>query len=52
MEPEGLLPRLQMLATCPYGKPDQSSPCPPSHFPKIYLNIILPSTPGLCVDIY
>ena len=51
MEPEGLLSRLQMLATCPYAEPDQSSPCPPFHFSKIYFNIIIPSTLGLCVDI-
>jgi len=40
MEPEGLLPRLQEPTTCPYPEPDQSSPCPPSHFLNIYLNII------------
>ena len=32
-------------ATCPYPEPDQSSPCHSSHFLKIQLNIILPSTP-------
>jgi len=28
MEPEGLLPHLQVSATCPYPEPDQSSPSP------------------------
>jgi hypothetical protein len=28
MEPEGLLPHLQVFATCPYPEPDQSIPCP------------------------
>jgi hypothetical protein len=32
-------------ATCPYPEPNQSSPCPPSYFLKIHLNIILSSTP-------
>ena len=28
MEPEGSFPHSQQPATCPYPKPDQSSPCP------------------------
>jgi len=47
MEPDSSLPRLQMPATCPYREPDQSSSYTlTSHFLKIHLNIILPSTPG------
>ena len=46
MEPESSLPRLQDSANCPYPEPDQTSPHSPSHFLKILLNIILPSTPG------
>jgi hypothetical protein len=41
MEPECSLPHSQQPATCPYPEPDQSSPCPPSHFLKIHYNIIL-----------
>jgi len=37
---------LQVPTACPYLEPDQSSPYPTSHFLKIHLNIILPSTPG------
>jgi hypothetical protein len=44
MEPEGLLLHSQVPATCPYPEPDRSSPSP-SHFLKIYLNIIFLSTP-------
>jgi len=46
MEPEGSLLLSQMTATCPFPEPDQTSPCPPTHFLKIHLNIILSSTPG------
>jgi len=46
MEPEGSLPHSQVLATCPYPEPSQSSTYPTSHFLKIHLNIILLSTPG------
>jgi hypothetical protein len=46
MDPESLLPRLQVPTTCPYPEPDQPSPCPPSHFLKVHLNIILSSMPG------
>ena len=45
MEPEGYLPRLQEPATSPCPEPDQSSSCPPSHFLKNHLNLILSSTP-------
>ena len=33
-------------ATSPYPGPARFSPCPTSHFLKIYLNIILPCMPG------
>ena len=46
MESEGSLPRLQQPATCPYPEPDQSSPCPPSHFLKTHISIIFPSMLG------
>ena len=46
MEPEGSLPHSQEPASCPYSESDQSSSCTPSHFLKIHINIILPSTPG------
>jgi hypothetical protein len=46
MEPECSLPPSQVPATCPYPEADRSIPHPTSHFLKIHLNIILPSTPG------
>jgi hypothetical protein len=46
MEPESSLLHSQVPATCPYPEPDQPRLCPSSHFLKIHLNIILPSTPG------
>jgi hypothetical protein len=43
MEPEGSLPHSPQ----PYPEPDHSSPYPShSHYLKIHINIILPSTPG------
>jgi hypothetical protein len=44
MEPEVSLPHSQVPATCPYPEPAWSSPYTTSHFLKIHLNIILPST--------
>ena len=41
MQTEGSLPHLQVPTTCPYPKPDQSSPCTLSHL-NIHFNIILP----------
>jgi hypothetical protein len=41
MEPEISLPHSQVPATCLYTEPSQ-----PYYFLKIYLNIILPSSPG------
>ena len=46
MEPEGSLPHSQVPATCPSPEPARSSPYSTSHFLKIHINIILPSTPG------
>jgi len=46
MEPKGSLPHPQVPATCPYPEPARSSQYLTSHFLKIHLNIILPSTPG------
>jgi len=45
MEPEGSSPHSQAHTTCPYPElyPVHT---PPSHFPKIHPNIILPSMPG------
>jgi len=44
--PKGSLQHLQVPATCPYPEPARSNPCPTSHFLKIHLYIIRPSTPG------
>jgi len=46
MEPKGLLPHSQVLATSPYPDSARSSPYPTSHHLNIHLNISLPSTPG------
>ena len=62
MEPEGSVPRLQMTATCPCPKPDQSRPCPlpedPSWYnPPIYAwvfqEVFFPhvSPPKLCMQL-
>jgi len=47
MEAEGPLPQSQVPTTCPYPEPEQSNPCPPSHFLKIHFNII----PHLCLGL-
>jgi len=46
METEGSLAHSQVPATCPYPEPHLSDHNLTSHFLKIHLNIILPSTPG------
>jgi len=40
MEPDSSLPHSQVPATCPYPKPDYSSPCPQTTSLKIHLNVI------------
>ena len=40
MQPEDSLPHSQEPCTCPYRKPDHSSPYLPFHFLKIQFNII------------
>jgi hypothetical protein len=46
MESEGSLPHAQQPATGPYLDPDEFNSHPPTYFPMIHFNIILPSTPG------
>jgi len=46
MEPKISLPQTQELATYPYSQTDHSNQWLPFHFPKIYFNIIIPSTFG------
>ena len=43
MEPDGSLPHSQVSNTYPYPKPDQSSPCPPSH-PTSWKSILILSS--------
>ena len=46
MEPEGSLPHTQVPDTCPLLSQLDPVHTPTSHFLKIQLNIILPTTPG------
>ena len=45
MQPEGWLLHSQQPASCSYSEPNQSSPCPQSHYLKNHFNITLPSMP-------
>ena len=52
MELEVSLPHSQVPATCPDPEPAQISPYPTSHFLKIHLNIILPTTLSSPSDLF
>ena len=45
MEPEGSLPHSQQPATCPYSKPDKSSPKSHAPFPLLRLYQRISSSP-------
>jgi hypothetical protein len=45
MEPEGSLPCLQEPANFPYPEPMNPIHIPKPYFPKIHLDVVLPSTP-------
>jgi hypothetical protein len=46
MKPVDSLPHSQVPVTCPFSKPDRSSPCPQIPLPTDPSYIILPSKPG------